>query len=122
MTTMVPPPASIIGGSSRFVRTSGPMILASAVTARTESDLTTLIGCDGTCGNWPILNANGNVLTDEYGAQGDDAKTDLAGVLHQLYPVDNTDPLPGTSGRHCVAGYGWVHAREYDFYLRSFGQ
>ncbi|MEE8555537.1 MAG: hypothetical protein V3T00_06725, partial [bacterium] len=87
-----------------------------------EAD-TTPINCGAACTNWPLTSADGNSATDEYtGATPGNAKADLAGVLHQLYPVDNTDASPGTSGLHCVAGDGWVHAREYDFYLRSFGQ
>jgi hypothetical protein len=93
-----------------------------------KSDLATNITCGATAcaasasSGWPVTSADGDVLTDEFAAEGTANMTHLAGVLHQLYPVDNSDPNPATSGLHCQAGDGWVHAREYDYYLRAFGQ
>jgi hypothetical protein len=93
-----------------------------------KSDLATNITCGAAAcaasasSGWPVTSADGDVLTDEFAAEGAANMTHLANVLHQLYPVDNGDSNPATSGLHCQAGDGWVHAREYDYYLRAFGQ
>jgi hypothetical protein len=97
-------------------------ILSTGITAVTESDLTTPVTCGGACTNWPLPASDGNPVTDDYLTDGTAARTQLAAVLHQLYPVDNDDTSPSSSGLHCEAGDGWVHAREFDYYLRNFGQ
>ena len=71
---------------------------------------------------FPVTSADGNPLTDDGATERTDSMTHLAQALHQLYPVDNAAASPGTSGLHCMAGDGWVHAREYDYYLRTLGQ
>ena len=97
-------------------------LLNTGITSLTESDLTTPIDCGSSCTGWPLLSGDGSILTDEWSAEGSAAKSNLARVLHQLYPVDNDDPTPSNSGLHCVAGDGYIHAREFDYYLRTFGQ
>ena len=95
----------------------------------TLADLATNITCgspalcaaSATAG-WPVTSGDGNPVTDEFAAEGAANKTHLAEVLHQLYPIDNAAAGPSTNGLHCKKGDGWVHAREYDYYLRTLGQ
>jgi hypothetical protein len=114
-------PAGVQLGEFSLCMAAGETEVAD-ITSVTESDLTTAITCGGSCTTWPVLPDDDNAATDEQPANGATAMTELAAVLHQLYPVDNDDADPESSGLHCAAGDGWVHAREFDYYLRTFGQ
>ena len=111
------------GGSvalNNFATCTSSPTLNSSFTSITLDDLTTAITCGGgTCTNFPLLNIDGDPTTDDSVAEGDTAMSDLAEVLHQLWPVDNNDTSPDTTGLHCIAGDGRVHPREYDYYLRN---
>ena len=89
--------------------------------------------CGGAaCDHWPLLRiigagavAGDNLLSDESTANGAAAKTELAQVLDTAFPIDNTvtSSITGTHPAYaCAAADDLVHYREYDFYLRSFGQ
>jgi len=78
-----------------------------------------LCGDPAGCATWPLLPIDGDPATDESGVNGAQALSDLAAVLDALAPVNNADTAPDTSGLHCLAGDGRVHAREYDAFVRS---
>ena len=89
--------------------------------------------CGGAaCAHWPLLQITGfnssdgdNLGSDDSTANGAAAKTELAQVLDTAFPIDNT-VTTGMTGSYpayaCAAGDDLVHYREYDYYLRSFGQ
>lgn len=107
---------------NHFADCTAAATLNAGISQITLSDLTTDITCGaGSCSNFPLLNIDGDPTSDDTTTEGDTAKTELAEVLHQLWPVDNDDTDPDTTGLHCIAGDGLVHPREYDYYLRSFG-
>jgi hypothetical protein len=93
---------------------------------------TTAGGAGGLCGgaactSWPLLIIDGNPVTDESSTNGTQTRVELSQVLSAAYPIDNAaDPGSATFdaslGVPCTAGDGWVNAREYDYYLRTFGQ
>ena len=93
--------------------------------AQTDEATPTVICAASACTHWPVLGVDGNLATDDSSGGATAAKTELARVLHLLFPIDNT-VTTGMTGTHpayaCAAGDDLVHYREYDFYLRNFGQ
>lgn len=105
--------------------------------------------CGGAdCDHWPLLLITGgrtvsgvffnvdndNFLTDDSATattvdgvdstNGADATAELSQVLDTAFPIDNTVTAP--TGAYpayaCAEGDGLVHYREYDTYLRTFGE
>ena len=104
-----------------------PASLSVDPTLTTTADGTGTICGGANCSFWPLFSIDGDPSTNDAttGTNADDAKIALAQVFHTAYPVDNsiTDSTDAAydASLLCAAGDGWVHAREYDIYLRTFG-